>query len=86
MYHFGSITLRKKYNLKINKGNKTFLKKWGITPVFFTKYYLRGGKFMNNKIESIPFDGPLEKPKKNLFFLIHLIICKLKYLKILIFK
>ena len=41
---------------------------------------------MNNKIESIPFDGPLEKPKKNLFFLIHLIICKLKYLKILIFK
>ncbi len=86
VYHFGSISLRKKLNLKINKGNKTFLKKWGITPVFFTKYYLRGGKFVNNKIKSIPFDGPLKKPEKSLSFLIEKIICKLKYLKLMIFK
>ena len=40
VYHFGSISLRKKPELKVNKGTNTFLKKWGITP-FFTKHYLK---------------------------------------------
>ena len=35
---------------RINKGSKTFLKKWGFVPTFFVKHYLRGGKFTNNII------------------------------------
>ena len=38
VYHFGSISLRKKPELRVNKGTNTFLKKWGITPKFFFKY------------------------------------------------
>ena len=49
VYHFGSISLRKKNDLKGNKGSNTFLKKWGFAPTFFVKHYLRGGKFSNNK-------------------------------------
>ena len=50
VYHFGSISLRKKDTLKRNKGSKTFLKKWGISPTFFVKHYLKGAKFENNQI------------------------------------
>ena len=70
VYHFGSISLRKKPNLKRNKGSKIFLKKWGITTDFFKKYYLKS---------DTPYSGPLNNPKKNLNYLISLIICKLKY-------
>ena len=83
VYHFGSITLRKKKNLKQNKGQKSFLKKWGITPVFFTKHYLRGGKFKNNKIECNKYDGPLDNPVKNLNYYFDLLICKIKYIKLI---
>ena len=71
VYHFGSISLRKKPNLKRNKGSKIFLKKWGITTDFFKKYYLKS---------DTPYSGPLNDPKKNLNYLISLIICKLKYM------
>ena len=71
VYHFSSISLRKKPNLKRNKGSKIFLKKWGITTVFFKKHYLKS---------DTPYSGPLNDPKKNLNYLISLIICKLKYL------
>ena len=35
VYHFGSITTRKKKGLIQNKGDITFLMKWGITSKFF---------------------------------------------------
>ncbi len=69
VYHFGSVTTRKKISLKPNRGNKTFLLKWGITISFFKKYYLKS----NTK-----FDGPLKNPIKNFNFFLELIFCKLK--------
>jgi glycosyltransferase involved in cell wall biosynthesis len=71
VYHFGSISLRKKKDLIANKGNRIFLKKWGITINFFKRYYL---KYMT------VFNGPLSEPKKNINFYIGFIICKIKYL------
>ena len=56
VYHFGSIVLRKKSGLKRNKGTKTFLLKWGITPTFFVKYYLRGGTFKKGFISCKKFE------------------------------
>ena len=41
VYHFGSISLRKKNDLKVNKGSNTFLKKWGFTPAFFDSFATR---------------------------------------------
>ena len=78
VYHFGSISLRKKKYLKTNNGTKTFLKKWKITPTFFTKYYLRGGIFLNDKIISKKFFGPLEEPYKSLSYYVDLFKCKIK--------
>ena len=69
VYHFGSISMRKKKNIRKNNGTKTFLKKWGITPKFFFKYYLKTG---------CKYDGPLKNPKKPLSYFIGLIICKIK--------
>ena len=69
VYHFGSISMRKKKNLRKNNGTKTFLKKWGITPKFFFKYYLKTG---------YKYDGPLKNPKKPLSYFIGLMICKIK--------
>ena len=69
VYHFGSISMRKKKNLKKNNGTKTFLKKWGITPKFFFKYYLKTG---------CEYDGPLKDPKKPLSYFMGLMICKIK--------
>ena len=74
VYHFGSITSRKKNTLKQNKGDKTFLKKWGITTKFFKKHYLKS---------KTKYSGPLSKPKITLNFLLELFICKIK--KFLIF-
>jgi glycosyltransferase involved in cell wall biosynthesis len=47
VYHFGTKSTGR---VKQNKGRETFIKKWGITPGDFTKYYLRRGA---------PFNGPL---------------------------
>ena len=69
IYHFGSISMRKKKNLKKNNGTKTFLKKWGITPRFFFKFYLKTGS---------QYNGPLKEPSKPFAYLIGLIICKIK--------
>ena len=71
VYHFGSVSLRKKKNLKQNRGSKTFLKKWGITTSFFKKYYLKS---------DTPYLGPLSDPNKNLNYYISLIVCKIRYL------
>ena len=71
VYHFGSVSLRKKPNLKRNRGDKTFLKKWGITIKFFKKYYLKSGtKYLR----------PLPEPNKNFNYYIYLFSCKIKYL------
>ena len=69
VYHFGSISMRKKKNIRKNNGTKIFLKKWGITPKFFFKYYLKTG---------CEYDGPLKKPNKPLSYFIGLMICKIK--------
>ena len=86
VYHFGSISLRKKNDLKVNKGSNTFLKKWGFAPTFFVKHYLRGGKFSNNKIITFKYDGPLNEPVKNFTYFIDLFVSKIKLLKLILFK
>lgn len=78
VYHFGSITLRKKKNFKVSNGSKIFLKKWKITPKFFIKHYLRGGKFKGGKIISQPYNAPVSDPVKNFFYFFDLLICKIK--------
>ena len=69
VYHFGSITTRKKKNFTQNRGDRTFLKKWGITTKFFKKHYLKS----NTK-----YDGPLKNPKISFKFIIGLIGCKIR--------
>jgi len=69
VYHFGSMTTRKNKNIKLNKGSKIFLQKWGFTYKFFQKYYLE---------HQTQYQGPLTDPKKNIFFYFHLFICKLQ--------
>jgi len=69
VYHFGSITTRKKKNFTQNKGDRTFLKKWGITIKFFKKYYLKS---------KTKYDGPLQNPKISFKFIVGLIGCKIK--------
>ena len=67
VYHFSSISLRKK---AWNNGAKTFLLKWGISIKFFKKYYLKSDS---------PFKGPLPEPNKNIMYYTNLFKCKLTY-------
>ena len=60
-------------------------KKWGFLPTFFVKHYLKGGKFLKNKILSEKYNGPLNEPKKNLSYYFDLLISKIKLYKLLIF-
>ena len=69
VYHFSSVTTRKKKDFKQNKGDDTFLRKWGITTKFFKKHYLRS---------KTKFVSPLTEPDKSLGYLIELLICKIK--------
>ena len=69
VYHFGSVTTRKKKNLIQNRGDKTFLKKWGFSTKFFKKYYLRS---------KTKYDGPLNEPKKTFNYFFNLLICKIR--------
>ena len=73
VYHFSSLSLRKK---AWNNGAKTFLLKWGISIKFFKKYYLKSDK---------PFNGELSEPKRSIPFYFDLIKCKISYLYHLIF-
>ncbi len=86
VYHFGSIVLRKKKNFKRNKGSRTFLKKWGISPIFFVKHYLKGGVFKDGRIECQIYTGPLSIPSKNLAYWLDLIKCKLAHLYLKVSK
>ena len=53
-YHFGSITTRKKdkslFTYLGSRGNKIFLKKWGIGINFFEKFYLKSGLDKNKNL------------------------------------
>lgn len=69
VYHFGSITLRKKKSFVRNKGSLTFLKKYGFSINFFKKHYLR---YMT------PFNGELTDPIKNYLYYFDLLICRIK--------
>ena len=75
VYHFSSISLRKK---AWNNGSKTFLLKWGISIKFFKKYYLKS---------DTPYNGILNEPNKNPWYFFSLFKCKISlfYLKILRF-
>ena len=86
VYHFGSVSLRKKVNLKRNRGSDIFLKKWGISINFFLKFYLNGNYFKSNKIFTHKYLGPLNEPEKNIFFYFSLLICKVNLFYIKVFK
>lgn len=77
VYHFGSLTTRKNKDVKQNKGDITFLKKWGITISFFKKYYLRSKTIYN---------GPLTEPNKNFLYFLELLKCKFKLFYVRIFS
>lgn len=68
VYHFGSVTTRKKKSLKLNKGTNIFIKKWGLSPLIIRKYYLETGKKF--EIRNLI--------KKDLFYYYCLIKLKLK--------
>ena len=69
VYHFGSLTTRKKKNFVQNRGDRTFLKKWGISTKFFKKYYLKS---------KTKYDGPLKKPKLTIGYIFGLLFCKIQ--------
>ena len=69
VYHFGSLTTRKKKNFIQNRGDKTFLRKWGFSTKFFKKYYLKS---------KTKYEGPLNEPKKTFNYFLDLLICKIK--------
>ena len=91
VYHFGSITTRKKdkslFTYLGSKGNKIFLKKWKIGIYFFEKFYLRSYDSNRNKILN-RYDGPLTEPIKNIEYYFELLKTKLHlfYLKIINYK
>tara|TARA_B100000686_G_C16793682_1_gene980634 strand:- start:993 stop:1880 length:888 start_codon:yes stop_codon:yes gene_type:complete len=73
VYHFGSVTTRKKKYLKINKGTKKFILKWKMRPRTFRTHYLRGEK----KIE---YKEPLDDPKLSMLYIKDIFIDRLKYI------
>ncbi len=77
VYHFSSITTRKKENFKQNRGEQTFLLKWGISSKFFKKHYLRS---------KTKYISSLNEPIKNLSYFFELIICKIKIFYLFLLK
>ena len=79
VYHFGSLTTRKNKEIVQNKGDITFLRKWGITTNFFKEHYLKSKTI---------YKSPLGEPNKNVSFFLGLIKCKnkLAYLNMLNIK
>ena len=71
VYHFCSVTTRKRKIIK-NNGTKTFLLKWGFNPRFFRKYYLKG-------VGNIEYSGPVNNYKVGLNMMLDLLINKLKF-------
>ena len=81
-YHFGSITTRKKDKSLLtylgSRGNKIFLRKWGISINFFEKYYLRSGLDNKKKLIFREYMGELKDPKKNFNYYIEYLKAKLQ--------
>jgi GT2 family glycosyltransferase len=77
VYHFGSIVTRKYKNHPTiitesgSRGAKIFLLKWGITIKFFKKFILNS---------DTKYLGELTDPKKDINYLLQLMLCKLNYL------
>ena len=86
VYHFGSITTRKKekklFTYLGSRANKIFLKKWSLTINFFEKFYLKSGLDHNKKLIFRRYDGPLTEPHKNFLYFYELL--KVKILKLYI--
>ena len=75
VYHFGSVTIRKKKEAEFKKNqgsraNKIFLLKWGYSIKFFKKYYLKSHYI---------HDENLTDPKKNFFYYFDLLKNKIAY-------
>jgi GT2 family glycosyltransferase len=47
VYHFGSKSTRR---IRMNKGSRQFLNKWGITSSVFSRYYLKRGMPFKGKV------------------------------------
>ena len=92
VYHFGSITTRKKdkslFTYLGSRGNKIFLKKWGLSINFFEKFYLRSGLDKNKNLIFNHYDGPIRNPIKTIDYYIELIKVKFQliYLRIINYK
>jgi glycosyltransferase involved in cell wall biosynthesis len=67
VYHFGSLTTRKRKIVKKNNGKKKFLKKWGISVNLFIKHYLQRGNVYTEDL----------KIKKNFMYYIRLLNSKI---------
>jgi GT2 family glycosyltransferase len=80
-YHFGSITTRKKpkslFTYLGSRGNKIFVKKWGMSINFFENHYLKSGYDKNKKMIFNEYKSELTKPSISIRFLLGLIHCKL---------
>ena len=92
VYHFGSITTRKKdkslFTYLGSKGNKIFLKKWGLTINSFEKIYLKSGLDKNKQIIFNEYKEQLKQPNKNLTYFVELFKSKilLLYINLIGFK
>ena len=92
VYHFGSITTRKKdkslFTYLGSRGNKIFLNKWGISINFFEKFYLKSGLDKNKNLIFNEYLDKLNKPQKNLNYYFELLKSKmlLFYLYLIRFK
>ncbi len=84
VYHFGSITTRKKdkslFTYLGSRGNKIFIRKWGLEINFFEKYYLNSGIDKNKNLIVNKYEGPLNDPKKNFSFYLQLFKSKILFI------
>ena len=87
-YHFGSITTRKKnkslFTYLGSRGNKIFMKKWGMEINFFEKFYLNSGIDSKKNLFVNKYEGALLEPKKNLGY--YLGLSNANYLFLFIFN
>ncbi len=76
VYHFGSVTIRKKNNSLFeknqgSKANKIFLLKWGISIKTFKKFYLKAHLIHNEKLVG---------PNKDVEYLISILKDKISFI------
>jgi len=67
-----------------NRGNKIFLRKWGLTINFFEKFYLKSGLDKNKNLILRKYDGPLKNPSKKFYYYLELIKVKLFFLYLIL--